>query len=435
MSVQVEKLEKSMAKLTIEVDAEKFEASLEKIYKQSRSRISIPGFRRGKAPRAVIERMYGADIFYEDAANDLIPDAYEEAADESGLEIMAQPKIDVVQIQKGEPLIFTAMVAVRPEVTLGQYKGIEVEKKTAEVTDEEMEEEIDKVREGNSRIITVEDRPVQDGDILTIDFEGFVDGEPFEGGEGKDHPLTIGSHMFIGDFEEQLIGKEIGVQTEVHVTFPEDYMEEELQGKPAVFHVTVKGIRVKEIPELDDDLVQDVSEFDTVDEYKEDLRKRLLEDQEEALKREKEEDILNKIIENAEMEIPDPMVEVQIRQMTREFQQRIQSQGLSLRQYMQFTGMTPQALTDELRPQALKRIQSRLVLEEIASAEGIEVSDEELDEEVEKIADAYEVDEDEREEWLSDEDREKIAEDVAVQKAMKLAVDAAVEIQAGDAQP
>ena len=297
MSVQVETLEKSMAKLTIEVSAEEFETALDKAYKKNKNKISLPGFRKGKAPRAMIEKMYGTGVFYEDAANDLIPGAYESAAKESELEIVAQPSIDVTQIEKGKPFIFTATVAVKPEVTLGDYKGIEVEKKTAEVTDEELQAEIDKVRESNSRMITVEDRAVQDGDITTIDFEGFVDGEPFEGGKGENYPLTIGSHSFIDNFEEQLIGKNIGEETEVNVTFPEQYQAEELQGKPAVFKVTIKEIKVKELPELDDDFAQDVSEFDTVDEYKEDLKKKLLENKEAALKREKEEDVVGKIID------------------------------------------------------------------------------------------------------------------------------------------
>ncbi len=427
MSVQVETLEKSMAKLTIEVSAEEFETALDKAYKKNKNKISLPGFRKGKAPRAMIEKMYGTGVFYEDAANDLIPDAYETAAKESELEIVAQPSIDVTQIEKGKPFIFTATVAVKPEVTLGEYKGIEVEKKTAEVTDEELQAEIDKVRESNSRMITVDDRAVQDGDITTIDFEGFVDGEPFEGGKGEDYPLTIGSHSFIDNFEEQLIGKNIGEETEVNVTFPEQYQAEELQGKPAVFKVTIKEIKVKELPELDDDFAQDVSEFDTVDEYKEDLKKKLLENKEAALKREKEEDVVGKIIENATMEIPDPMVDTQVRQMVQEFSQRIQSQGLSLQQYMQFTGMTPESLTNELQPQALKRIQSRLVLEAVAAAENIETSDEDLEKELEKMAEMYQMEADKLKELVGEEEKKQIALDLAVQKAVELVVDAAVE--------
>ena len=427
MSVQVETLEKSMAKLTIEVSAEEFETALDKAYKKNKNKISLPGFRKGKAPRAMIEKMYGTGVFYEDAANDLIPGAYESAAKESELEIVAQPSIDVTQIEKGKPFIFTATVAVKPEVTLGDYKGIEVEKKTAEVTDEELQAEIDKVRESNSRMITVEDRAVQDGDITTIDFEGFVDGEPFEGGKGENYPLTIGSHSFIDNFEEQLIGKNIGEETEVNVTFPEQYQAEELQGKPAVFKVTIKEIKVKELPELDDDFAQDVSEFDTVDEYKEDLKKKLLENKEAALKREKEEDVVGKIIENATMEIPDPMVDTQVRQMVQEFRQRIQSQGLSLQQYMQFTGMTPESLTNELQPQALKRIQSRLVLEAVVAAENIETSDEDLEKELEKMAEMYQMEADKLKELVGEEEKKQIALDLAVQKAVELVVDAAVE--------
>ncbi len=427
MSVQVETLEKSMAKLTIEVSAEEFETALDKAYKKNKNKISLPGFRKGKAPRAMIEKMYGTGVFYEDAANDLIPGAYESAAKESELEIVAQPSIDVTQIEKGKPFIFTATVAVKPEVTLGDYKGIEVEKKNAEVTDEELQAEIDKVRESNSRMITVEDRAVQDGDITTIDFEGFVDGEPFEGGKGEDYPLTIGSHSFIDNFEEQLIGKNIGEETEVNVTFPEQYQAEELQGKPAVFKVTIKEIKVKELPELDDDFAQDVSEFDTVDEYKEDLKKKLLENKEAALKREKEEDVVGKIIENATMEIPDPMVDTQVRQMVQEFSQRIQSQGLSLQQYMQFTGMTPESLTNELQPQALKRIQSRLVLEAVVAAENIETSDEDLEKELEKMAEMYQMEADKLKELVGEEEKKQIALDLAVQKAVELVVDAAVE--------
>ena len=427
MSVQVETLEKSMAKLTIKVSAEEFETALDKAYKKNKNKISLPGFRKGKAPRAMIEKMYGTGVFYEDAANDLIPGAYESAAKESELEIVAQPSIDVTQIEKGKPFIFTATVAVKPEVTLGDYKGIEVEKKTAEVTDEELQAEIDKVRESNSRMITVEDRAVQDGDITTIDFEGFVDGEPFEGGKGENYPLTIGSHSFIDNFEEQLIGKNIGEETEVNVTFPEQYQAEELQGKPAVFKVTIKEIKVKELPELDDDFAQDVSEFDTVDEYKEDLKKKLLENKEAALKREKEEDVVGKIIENATMEIPDPMVDTQVRQMVQEFSQRIQSQGLSLQQYMQFTGMTPESLTNELQPQALKRIQSRLVLEAVVAAENIETSDEDLEKELEKMAEMYQMEADKLKELVGEEEKKQIALDLAVQKAVELVVDAAVE--------
>lgn len=427
MSVQVENMEKSMAKLTIEASAEQFDAALDKAYQKNKSRITLPGFRKGKAPRAMVEKMYGATIFYEDAANAIIPEAYEDAAKESGLEIVAQPEIDVVQVEKGKPFIFTALVAVKPEVTLGQYKGIEIEKKTAEVTEEELDAEIGKVQESNARMITVDDRAVQDGDIAVIDFEGFVDGKPFDGGKGTDYSLTIGSHSFIDNFEEQLIGQSIGQETEVNVTFPEQYQEESLQGKPAVFKVTVKEIKVKELPELDDDFAQDVSDFDTMEEYKEDTRKKLLENKEEALKREKEEEIVTKIAEDAQMDIPEPMIDTQVRQMTQEFAQRIQAQGLSLEQYLQFTGMTAQQMTEELRPQAEKRIQSRLVLEAVVAAENIEATQEDIDKEIENMAQMYQMETDKLKNLLGEEEKKQIAMDMAVQKAVEFVVDAAVE--------
>ena len=383
MSVQVEKLEKNMAKLTIEVSSEEFENAIAKAYKKNKNKISMPGFRKGKAPRAMIEKMYGKGIFYEDAANSIIPDAYADAAKESELEIVAPPEIDVTQIESGKPFIFTATVALKPEVTLGEYKGIEVEKKEVEVTDEEVEAEINKVRESNARMLDIDDRATQDGDTVLIDFDGYVDGKQFEGGKADDYSLVLGSHSFIDNFEEQLVGKNIGDDVEVNVTFPENYQAEELQGKPAVFKVKIKEIKVKELPELDDDFAQDVSNFDTIAEYKEDLKKKLTENKEEALKREREEAVIGKIIENAQMDIPEQMVDAQTRQMTQEFAQRLSSQGLSIDQYMQFTGLTPQKMLEELKPQALKRIQSRLVLEAVVAAENIETTEEELDKEIE----------------------------------------------------
>lgn len=427
MSVQVEKLEKSMAKLTIEVAAEEFDAAITKAYQKSKGKISMPGFRKGKAPRAMIEKMYGAGIFYEDAANILIPDAYESAAKESELEIVAQPEIDIVQIEKGKAFIFTATVAVKPEVTLGEYKGIEIEKKTVEVTDEEIDAEIDRVRESNSRMITVDDRATEDGDTVIIDFDGYVDGEQFEGGKAEDYTLVLGSHSFIDTFEEQLVGKNIGEDVEVNVTFPDQYQAEELQGKPALFKVKIKEIKVKELPELDDDFAQDVSECDTLAEYKEETKKKLFESKEAAVKREREEDVVNKIIENAAMDIPEQMVTAQTRQMTQEFAGRLQSQGLSLEQYMQFTGLTPQKMMEELQPQALKRIQSRLVLEAVVEAENIEASDEELDKEIENMASMYQMETDKLKELIGDDEKKQIRLDIAVQKAVELVVDAAVE--------
>ncbi|MDE7051742.1 MAG: trigger factor [Lachnospiraceae bacterium] len=427
MSVQVEKLEKNMAKLVIEVPAQEFEKALDEAYKKSRNKIAMPGFRKGKAPRKMIEKMYGASVFYEDAANIIIPDAYENAAKESGLEIVSQPEIEVEQIEKGTPFIFAATVAVKPEITLGEYKGIEVEKKTAEVTDEEVDTEISRVRENNSRMITVDDRATQEGDTVIINFDGYVDGEQFEGGKAEDYSLVLGSHTFIDNFEEQLIGKNAGDSVEVHVTFPDMYQAEELRGKDAVFYVEINDIKVKELPDIDDEFAQDVSDFDTLEEYKEDLKKKLLENKEAALEREKEEEVIGAIIENSQMEIPDPMVDAQTRQMTQEFAQRLQAQGLSMEQYMQLTGLTPQKMIDELKPQALKRIQSRLVLEAVAAAENIEVSDEDYDKEVGRMAEAYNMEKDKLTGLISDNEKEQIRMDIAVQKAVELVVASAAE--------
>ncbi|MFR1425607.1 MAG: trigger factor, partial [Clostridium sp.] len=389
MSVQVEKLEKSMAKLTITVEAAKFDAAVDSAYQKNKGKIALPGFRKGKAPRAMIEKMYGTGVFFEDAANELIPEAYETAAKESELEIVAQPEIEVTQMDKGTDFIFTATVAIKPEVTLGDYKGIEVEKKEAEVSEEEITAEIDKAREANSRLITIEDRATEDGDTVIIDFDGYVDGKQFEGGYAEDYTLVLGSHSFIDNFEDQLVGKNLGEDVEVNVTFPEEYHVDELKGKPALFKVKIKEIQKKELPELDDDFAQDVSDFDTLDEYKADVEKKILENKENQIKREQEDQIIEKIIENAQMEIPQQMIAAQTRQMTQEFAQRLQSQGLSLEQYMQFTGLTPQKMMEDLEPQALKRIQSRLVLEAVVAAENIEASDEEIDKELENMASMY----------------------------------------------
>ena len=427
MSVQVENLEKNMAKLTIEVSSEEFEKAIAKAYKKNKNKISMPGFRKGKAPRAMIEKMYGKGVFYEDAANSIIPDAYADAAKESELEIVAQPEIDVTQIESGKPFIFTATVALKPEVTLGEYKGIEVEKKEVEVTDEEVDTEINRVRESNARMIDIDDRAAQDGDTVVIDFDGYVDGKQFEGGKAEDYSLVLGSHSFIDNFEEQLEGKNIGEDVTVNVTFPENYQAEELQGKPAEFKVKIKEIKVKELPELDDDFAQDVSNFDTIAEYKEDLKKKLAENKEEALKREREETVIGKIIENAQMDIPEQMVEAQTRQMTQEFAQRLSSQGLSIDQYMQFTGLTPQKMIEELKPQALKRIQSRLVLEAVVAAENIETSEDELNKEIENMASMYQMEVDKLKEVIGEEEKKQISLDLAVQKAVEMVTSAAVE--------
>lgn len=427
MSLQVEKLEKNMAKLTIEASAEEFENALQKAYLKNKNKINVQGFRKGKAPRAIIEKMYGTSIFYEDAANELIPEAYEKAALESGLEIVSRPEIDVVQVEKGQSFIFTAEVAVKPEVTLGTYKGIEVEKKEAAVTDDEIMQQINKELEQNSRTISVDDRNVQDGDITVIDFEGSVDGVPFEGGKGENYSLTIGSHSFIDTFEEQLIGKAIGEEVEVNVTFPEEYQAKELAGKPALFKVTVKEIKVKELPELNDDFAQDVSEFDTLDEYKESIKATIKENKEKELKTAKENEVVDKIIENATMDIPEPMIQAQMNQMAEDFSQRIKYQGLSIEQYFQFTGMDARKFMESLQPQALKRIQSRLVLEAVAKAENIEVSEEEMEKELTEMSSMYQMEVDKLKELIGEKEKEQIKADIAVQKAVDLVVSEAKE--------
>ena len=427
MSVQVEKLEHNMAKLTIEVPETELEAAIEKAYQKQKKSISLPGFRKGKAPRVMIEKMYGKGVFLEDAANSLIPVQYSMAAGESGLEIVSQPTIDVTQLEPGKPFIFTAEVAVKPEVTLGEYKGVEVEKQNTEVLDEEVDAEIFKERESNSRMIDVEDRAVENGDTVNLDFEGFVDGEAFEGGKGEGYPLVIGSNTFIPGFEEQLIGANIDEEKEVNVTFPEDYQAEELKGKAAVFKCKVNRIQKKELPEVDDEFAKDVSEFDTLEEYKADIRKKLAEEKEKDAQRAKEDAVINKIIETSEMDIPDAMVDAQIDQMADDFGRRMQSQGLSLEQYFQFTGLTMEKLRDELKPQALKRIQTRLVLEKIAEVEDIQPTDEQVDEEIEKMAEMYKMEADKLKEMIGEYEMTQMKKDMAVQQAVTLVADAAKE--------
>lgn len=427
MSLQVEKLEKNMAKLTIETSADEFEKALQGAYEKNKKKFNVPGFRKGKVPRQMIEKMYGAGIFYEDAANAIIPDAYAKAADESDLDIVSQPEIDVIQIEKGKDFIFTAQVALKPEVTLGDYKGIEVEKISTEVTDEEVNAEVDKERESNSRVISVDRNKVEDGDITTIDFEGFMDGVAFEGGKGEDYSLTIGSHSFIDGFEDQLIGVETGVETEINVTFPESYQAEELAGKPAVFKVTVKEIKAKELPQADDEFAKDVSEFDTLEGYKADIKSKLEEKKKASAKTEKEDKVIEKIIENASMDIPEAMINTQVRRMAEDFAQRISSQGLTIEQYFQFTGLDADKLMEQMRPQALKRIQSRLVLEAIVAAENIEAADEEVNKEIQNMADAYKMEVEKVKELIGEAEREQMKLDIAVQSAVTLVTDSAVE--------
>lgn len=428
MSFKVEQLEeKNMVKLVIESSAEEFENGLNAAYNKNKNKITVPGFRKGKAPRKMIEKLYGAEIFYEDAANAIIPDAYAKAADESELEIVSQPQISVVQLEAGKPFIFEAKVAVKPEVELGQYKGVEVTKCDTEVTDEDVNEELTKVQNQNSRTVTVEDRAVKDGDMTVIDFEGFVDGVAFEGGKGENYPLTIGSHSFIDTFEDQIVGMNIGDEKEINVTFPEDYHVEDLKGKPAMFKVKVNEIKEKQLPELDDDFAQDVSDFDTLAEYKEDLKKTIAERKEKEAKAKKEDEAIAKIIESSKMDLPEAMVNTQVNRMVEEFAQRLQQQGLSIDQYFQYTGMTADKIVEEMKPEAVKRIQSRLVLEAIVKAENIEVSDEEFEAELQKMADAYGMEIEKIKEFMGEYESKQIREDVAIQKAVELIVSSVVE--------
>lgn len=431
MSLQVEKLEKNMAKLTIEVSAEELEKAIEGAYQKNKNKISIPGFRKGKAPRKMIENMYGREVFYEDAANALIPDAYEKALEECEEEIVSSPKVDVVQLESGKPFIFTAEVALKPEVTLGKYKGVKVEKADTAVTEEEVEAEIKKEQEKNSRTVDVTDRAVQKDDVATIDFEGFVDGVAFEGGKGADYPLTIGSGTFIPGFEDALIGAEIGRETEVNVTFPEDYQAAELAGKPAVFKCTVKKLQEKQIHALDEDFVSEVSdESDTVEEYKEEIRKNLSDKKEADAKNAKEDAVIDAIIEDAKMEIPDAMVETQQRQLLQDYAQRMQAQGISMEQYMQFTGLTSQALMEQVKPQALKRIQSRLVLEAVVAAENLTATEEDFEEEVKTMAEIYQMEADKVKELLGENGKKQVLDDICVKKAVEFVVDNAKEEKA-----
>ena len=427
MSVQVEKLEKNMAKLTVEVPVEDVEKAIQGAYQKTKKSINIPGFRKGKAPRQLIEKMYGKEVFYSDAVDAMLPKAYSDAVEECGEEIVSYPKIDVVQIESGKPFIFTAEVAVKPAVTLGEYKGIQVEKAPIEVTDEEIEAQVNKEREANSRTVTVEDRAVQKGDIATIDFEGFVDGVAFDGGKGENYDLEIGSNTFIPGFEDQLVGAEIGKELDVNVTFPEEYGAKELAGKEAVFKCKVNGIKVKELPEADDEFAQEVSEFDTLDEYKADIKAKLLKDKEDEAKRAKEDAVIGKIVENATMDIPDAMVEYQTQQMLDDFGRRMQSQGLSLEQYFQFTGMTEADYKEQMKPRALQNIQSRLVLEAVAEAEKLEATEEDLEKEYAKMAEQYKLDVDKVKEIFGEYQKEELKKDIVIQKAAELVTEAAVE--------
>ena len=422
MSVQVEKLEKNMAQLAIEVSASEFEKALEDAFLKNKNKISVPGFRKGKVPRQMVEKMYGPEIFYEDAANALIPDAYSKALDECEEDIVSSPEIDVTQIEKGKSFIFTATVALKPEVKLGKYKGVKVEAAEVTVTDEEVDAKIEKERENNARTIEVTDRPVKDGDMTVLDFEGFVDGVAFDGGKGENYPLTIGSGAFIPGFEEQLVGAEIGKEVEVNVTFPEDYQAEELKGKAAVFKCTIKEIKEKELPALDDEFASEVSEFDTLEEYKKDVKETLTIEKEKAARDAKEAAVIDAIIADSDMDIPEAMVTTQQKQMIDEFAQRMQMQGLSMEQYFQFTGATLDKMMEQVKPQAETRIKSRLVLEAVAAKEGIEATEEDYEEEIKTMAEVYQMEPDKIKEMLPEKSVKGIKEDIAVKKAAEFVV-------------
>ena len=425
MSLQVEKLEKNMAKLTVEVPAEQFEAALKTSYNKNKNKFNIPGFRKGKAPQAMIEKMYGVGVFYEDAVDEAINASYPDAAKESGLEIVSRPEISIEQVEKGKSFIYVATVATKPEVTLGEYKGIEVEKAKPEVTDADVEAELKKVQEQNSRLVSVADRAVADGDQTVIDFEGFVDGKAFEGGKAEDYTLVIGSHSFIDTFEDQLIGKNIGEDVEVNVTFPAEYHADELAGKPAKFVVTIKEVKRNELPELNDEFASEVSDFDTLDEYKADIRKKLQEKKEQDAKVENENNVIEKVVENAQMELPQPMVDTQAREMVENYARRLQSQGLNINDYMKYTGMTPEKLMEQMRPEAEKRIKTRLVLEKVVEVENVEVSDEKLDEQINEIAASYKLEGAKLKEMMGEREKEQIREDLKVQAAIDLLVEQA----------
>lgn len=427
MSVQVENLEKNMAKLTVTVSADKFEKAMQEAYQKQKSRINIPGFRKGKVPRAMIEKAHGPEVFYDDAANIVINEEYPQAMEESGLDIVSRPDIEVTQIEKGSEFVFVAEVAVKPDVELGEYKGVAVTKSEVSVSDEEVTAELENIRNQQARTIEVTDRAVQEGDTVIIDFEGFVDGVAFEGGKGENHPLEIGSHAFIDNFEEQLIGKNAGDETEVHVTFPEQYQAKELAGKPAVFQVKIHTIKAKEVPELSDEFISDISEFETLDEYKADVKEKLLKRKEDAAKGAKEDEAIQKIIDASKMDIPDPMIDMQCENMIQEFEGRISQQGLSLEQYMQFSGSNIDKIKEQVRPEAVQRIQSSLVLEKIAEKENVEVTEDEINAQIDKMASVYGMPGEKMKEFLSEEDTENIKRNLSIEKAVEIIMEHAVE--------
>ena len=428
MSVSVEKKDNNMALLTIEIPAEKFSQAVEKAYQKEKSGIAVPGFRKGKAPRKMIEKIFGKSIFYEEAANIVLQETYDDAAKESGEEIVSAPQIDISQVEEGKSFIYTALVALKPEVTLGKYLGVEVPKTEITVSEEEITAEIDRERNQNARDLDVDDRPVKDGDHIKLDFDGSVDGVAFNGGKASDYDLTVGSGSFIPGFEEQIVGKNIGEDFDVEVTFPEDYHEESLKGKAAVFKCKVNSISERQVPELDDDFVQDVSEFDTVEEYRADVEKKIYARKEAQARSEKETSAVKEAVKNASMDIPEAMIEDQASRMLEEFAQQLRSQGLSIEQYMQITGMDNAGMVSQMKPQAVERIRNSLVLEAVAKAENIEISDERFDEEISKMAEAYKMEKEKLYDLMGEESKNQMKQDLAVQEAVKRITDAAVEV-------
>ena len=429
MNVKTEDLGKNSYKLTVEVDADVFAKAYQQSYQKNKNRIQIQGFRKGKAPLALIEKVYGPEVFYEDAADIVINDTYAQAAEESGLDIVSRPEVDFDQIEKGKNFIYTAKVAVKPEVKLGNYKGIEVAKQIVEITDAEVDAEIDKLRDQNARSITIEDQPVQDKDIIKLDYEGSVDGVPFEGGKAEDAELVIGSHTFIDNFEEQLIGMNIGDEKEINVTFPEEYHAENLKGKPAVFKCKINSITRKELPEADDEFAQEVSEFDTLAEFKEDMKKKLLEAKQKETDRIIEDEAIEKLIESSEMDVPDGMIDNEARHLAEDFAQRIQGQGMPFEQYLKYTGMDGKTFVNQMKPQALKRIQSRLVLEAVVKAENIEITPEEVDMEFTTLSEQYKMEKDKIKEMIVGKELDNFKMDIAVGKAATLVREAAVQVE------
>lgn len=429
MSVKVDRLEHNMAKLTIEVPAEEFDQAIQKAYNKDKNKISLPGFRKGHAPLQMIERMYGPSVFYEDAANICINENYGKAVEESGVEVVSQPEIDVTQIEKGKPFIYTAEVALKPDVKLGEYRGLEVPKTEIKVDPKEIEEEIKKEQDKNSRMVDVDDRPVENGDIVTLDYEGSVDGTPFDGGKGTNQELTIGSGMFIPGFEEQLIGVKLEEEKDVNVKFPEEYQAKELAGKDAVFKCVVHKIQKKELPEINDDFAKDVSEFDSLDEYKKDVEKHLTEKKEAEAKTAKENAAVDKLIAASEIDVPEPMITSQVNQMYSDYAQRLQSQGIPIDMYLKYQKTDEAKLKETLKPQAVKRIKTRLVLEAVAKNEKIEVSDDRLKEEIEKMAKTYNMEPDKLTELMGDFEKKQMKEDMAVQDAVTLLADNAKEVE------